>query len=552
MNGIALACVDEMLNKTPLIDLESTKLLVLFQNNGGSLIVLDPVTYTVEAEKLLKPVNLWPSELVLVFPKDFFRKTYSYLKWHPHTQQNSTRSYYQTKSKAKVTMRPPRGVRGRGRARGVLQDESKAPEVMRSLPRVRTRGGRDQGRGRGQAEVHRQEEEHASVEDIPLDEVMRSLPRIRTRVGRGRGRGWGKAKVPRQEEQDVVFEDIPEDEVIAPQPPVIASQPPLGEVVIEQSPEEVIRGRCRRRGRGRGRAEAQQHDDVPLDVGGPEDLSLLKSFRTHVAKAILEGEERGTLRLHQHSGLLGTWVVTEDRFKQKVLNSGLLPLCSINKNAQCNSFRIAAFVERWHPEMNTFHFDFGEMGLTLDDVEHLLGIPVRGLPVYTEDERTPKELLMDLLGVSNEVATNAITVNAVKRYTVKLSWLEMNFKDVNETDTDERVVCCARVYLLYVIGCTLFCDKSGGFVQLDLLPLLEDLDQVHTYGWGSSCLAYLYRNLGYASRRNAKQIGGFLILLEAWINEHFPTLHPVVDPVYTKELPRARRWCLHSESGTSV
>ncbi|KAG5541298.1 hypothetical protein RHGRI_021212 [Rhododendron griersonianum] len=230
----------------------------------------------------------------------------------------------------------------------------------------------------------------------------------------------------------------------------------------------------------------------------------------------------------------------------------MLPLCSITKNSYCNSFRISAFVERWHPEMNTFHFHFGEMGLTLDDVEHILGIPVRGLAVYTEDERTPKQLLMDFLGLSGEVAENTIASNAVKGYAVKLSWLEMNFKEVSETDTDERVVCYARAYLLYVIGCTLFCDKSGGFVQLDLLPLLEDLDQVRTYGWGSSCLAFLYRHLGYMSRRKAKQIGGFLILLEAWINEHFPMLHPVVDPEYTKDLPRARHWCLHSESGTSV
>ncbi|KAI8544312.1 hypothetical protein RHMOL_Rhmol08G0286700 [Rhododendron molle] len=426
-----------------------------------------------------------------------------------------------------VIMRPPRGVRGRGRARGrgVHEDKSEAAEVMRPLPQVRTRGGRGRGRGLGEAEaeVHREEEANDFVEDIPFAEVMRSLPRIKTRGGRGRGRARGKAKVPCQEEQDAIVEDIP---------------------------MEVALGRRRRRGRGRGRAEAQH--DAHLDVGGPEDLSLLKSFRTHVAKAILEGEERGSLRLHQHSGLLRTWVVTEERFKEKVINSGLLPLCTINKNSHCNSFRISAFVERWHPETNTFHFHFGEMGITLDDVEHLLGIPVCGLAVYKVDERTPRQLLTDLLGLSEEAATNAIEVNAVKGYAVKLSWLETNFKDVNETDTEERVVCCARAYLLYVIGCTLFCDKSGGLVQLDLLPLLEDLDQVHTYGWGSSCLAYLYRNLGHASRRKTKQIGGFLILLEAWINEHFPTLHPVVDPEYTEDLPRARRWCLHSESGTSV
>ncbi|KAI8550770.1 hypothetical protein RHMOL_Rhmol06G0133200 [Rhododendron molle] len=85
------------------------------------------------------------------------------------------------------------------------------------------------------------------------------------------------------------------------------------------------------------------------------------------------------------------------------MNLGLLPLCSINNYLQCNSFRIYVFIERWHPKTNTFHFEFGKMGLTLDDVEQLLGILVRGLAVYMEDERTPSQLLMDLLGVTEEV-----------------------------------------------------------------------------------------------------------------------------------------------------
>ncbi|KAF7129007.1 hypothetical protein RHSIM_Rhsim10G0126300 [Rhododendron simsii] len=169
-------------------------------------------------------------------------------------------------AKAKVIMRPPRGVRGRGQARGVLQDESEAAELktfvfnintnaLIEMSRiqyyslalnclVRTRGGRDQGRGH--AEVHLQEEELAFVDDIPLDEVMRSLPRIRTRGGRGRGRGRGrgKAKVPRQQEQDAVFEDTHEDEVIAPTEEPVIQQPqkeviaPTEEPVIQQPQEE--------------------------------------------------------------------------------------------------------------------------------------------------------------------------------------------------------------------------------------------------------------------------------------------------------------------------
>ncbi|KAI8535232.1 hypothetical protein RHMOL_Rhmol10G0158100 [Rhododendron molle] len=96
--------------------------------------------------------------------------------------------------------------------------------------------------------------------------------------------GAGTAEVHPHEEEDAVVEDIPNDEVMRP--------------------PSVVRGLRRRR--GRGQAEAQLHDNAPLDVGGPKDLSLLKSFRKHVAKAILEGEERSTLRLHQHSGLLGS------------------------------------------------------------------------------------------------------------------------------------------------------------------------------------------------------------------------------------------------------
>ncbi|KAI8551140.1 hypothetical protein RHMOL_Rhmol06G0162000 [Rhododendron molle] len=201
--------------------------------------------------------------------------------------------------------------RGRARGRGVLHDESEAAKVMRSLCRIRTQGGR--------------------------------------------GRGRGKSKVSRQEEQDAIVEDIPEDEV-----KIFQFHTRLFEADVDV---------------GAGARAEQKRSNMTMCLWMwvvREDISLLKSFCTHVAKAILEGEERGTLRLHQHSGLLRTWVVTEDR------------------------------------------------------------------------------------------------------------------------------------------------------------------------------------NLGYASRRKTKQIGGFLILLEAWINEHFPTLHPVVDLEYTEELPRARRWCLHSESGTSV
>ena len=42
---------------------------------------------------------------------------------------------------------------------------------------------------------------------------------------------------------------------------------------------------------------------------------------------------------------------------------------------------ITALVEQWCSETHTFHLPHGEMGITLQDIEVMLGIPVDGLPV---------------------------------------------------------------------------------------------------------------------------------------------------------------------------
>ena len=42
---------------------------------------------------------------------------------------------------------------------------------------------------------------------------------------------------------------------------------------------------------------------------------------------------------------------------------------------------ITTLVERWHPETHTFHLPHAEMGITLQDIEVMLGILVDGLPV---------------------------------------------------------------------------------------------------------------------------------------------------------------------------
>ena len=56
---------------------------------------------------------------------------------------------------------------------------------------------------------------------------------------------------------------------------------------------------------------------------------------------------------------------------------------SVKQNDVC---LITALVERWRPETNTFHFTFGEMTVTLEDVYMLMGLPVVGEPIKVDDE----------------------------------------------------------------------------------------------------------------------------------------------------------------------
>ncbi|XP_052179873.1 protein MAIN-LIKE 1-like [Diospyros lotus] len=283
-------------------------------------------------------------------------------------------------------------------------------------------------------------------------------------------------------------------------------------------------------------------DTTELFLGGPEDPSILKSFKNHVAVSIWAGEERGVLKCNSHGQRIPDWpLANQQRIYDIVVRSQLAPLIESTYRF-VNPTVVSAFSERWQPETNTFHLPFGEMTLTLDDVATILKIPVAGSPVsvphLTGNEA--QNLLYRLLGVS--VVEAAGQIAETRGPYVKLDWLRRTFMNVPNSAPDEEMYNASRAYLLFLLGCTLFVDKSGSMISISYLALLEDLSISGTYAWGAACLAYLYRQLGIASRRDVKGICGYLTLLEAWIYEHFPLTRSKHNLSYTDELPRANRW----------
>ena len=60
---------------------------------------------------------------------------------------------------------------------------------------------------------------------------------------------------------------------------------------------------------------------------------------------------------------------------------------------------ITAFVERWRPETHSFHLPHGEMMITLQDVEVIIGMPIEGAAMVGFTKRTWKSVCNEMLGI---------------------------------------------------------------------------------------------------------------------------------------------------------
>ncbi|XP_019172004.1 PREDICTED: serine/threonine-protein phosphatase 7 long form homolog [Ipomoea nil] len=208
---------------------------------------------------------------------------------------------------------------------------------------------------------------------------------------------------------------------------------------------------------------------------------------------------------------------------------------------------ITAMVERWRPETHCFQLPFGEVTITLQDVEILLGLRIDGMPVTTVQMRTKDEwsdICHDLLGIrpnSNSISgSSRLVMTCLKNPT-----------PLTEHSTDEDVQRMARLHIMQLLGGTLFPDKSNNMVRLCFLDHIRDLRSANNYSWGSAVLAFLYRSMCRAAMGNANQISGALILLQLWVWERITLFSPNIHslPQDLIDRPRAARWCTSKEFG---
>ncbi|CAI0476275.1 unnamed protein product [Linum tenue] len=150
--------------------------------------------------------------------------------------------------------------------------------------------------------------------------------------------------------------------------------------------------------------------------------------------------------------------------------SSILPLVPKNANASL----ITVLVERWRPETSTFHWPFGEVTITLEDVVTLTGLAIDGDA--------------NIVDIPDEDEFNHLSVNASR-------------------ETTEQF---ARAYALSLMRVVLFPDRSRATVHLQYL--VEDWQRAGRFSWRAAVLAYLYHEMGRPVLRitHSSSLGGDL------------------------------------------
>lgn len=230
-------------------------------------------------------------------------------------------------------------------------------------------------------------------------------------------------------------------------------------------------------------------------------------FRDVVVEAIGTGKKLHETKLPRPD------VVEENNWFWGPVNaSGLVALLSTSYT-EINKSMVTSLVERWHPETSSFHLPVGEMTVTLDDVYCLLHVPIQGRLLDFDgsvDEEVGAQLMYELLGMPEDEANTEAKKNKgafikyaklievyIRHYTSVTNMLEEG--GYPQDVLVYHQACCIRAFLLYVVGLTLFANKSKKHIDLIFLEGMRDIHAIREYAWGAMGLATLYKYLSEAA-----------------------------------------------------
>ncbi|CAN0873273.1 Protein MAIN-LIKE 2, partial [Linum grandiflorum] len=112
---------------------------------------------------------------------------------------------------------------------------------------------------------------------------------------------------------------------------------------------------------------------------------------------------------------------------------------------------------------------------------------------------------------------------------VLMRWLHDNFYSCADVEDGPELRQYACAYMLSSIGAFLMPDRSSAYVHCQYLLAFRER---RPFDWGATVLSWMYRELGRAvfkieggpTSTSAGDIGGWMVLLQAWCLERFPSI----------------------------
>lgn len=149
---------------------------------------------------------------------------------------------------------------------------------------------------------------------------------------------------------------------------------------------------------------------------------------------------------------------------------------------------LTTFIKRWHKETSSFHLLFGKMTITLDDVSSLLCWRTLVISPLLASLTIASDL-----GVSEVVMLKEFDFD--RGFHLRMFWLRDMYEELVVTWMYEVV---AMVYMLHLVACTLFSNKSSVYINARYMWMFSSLD-VTNWAWGCMALTILYTTLGVAA-----------------------------------------------------
>jgi len=86
-------------------------------------------------------------------------------------------------------------------------------------------------------------------------------------------------------------------------------------------------------------------------------------------------------------------------------------------------------------------------------------------------------------------------------------------EDLSEEELSRIRPACVMVFLLLLLGYTLFAGKNSKTINLLWMLAIRDLAEIGTWSWGTMRLAFLYEQLNLTSSPHVGSIGCYMSLL---------------------------------------